>query len=218
VETDRDTAVSETVDVIRRSSNAFSIELHHPVRLRLDEIATVLGVAEDKRVFIVSHGSQTALLDASIERAPYLQYRHTGILRDFYVFAHACSAGVHLGREVAANAYLYLGFDAPVSAPPASESTCFNDILGVYVKLASFIQNIEYQGPDATGQEVRHFLDVLKEEVLAIERRYDTDEGTRLDAEELICVRQFRDDICAWIGGLGTMLKSKGARRSPYLF
>jgi hypothetical protein len=86
------------------------------------------------------------------------------------------------------------------------------------LKLASFIQNIEYQGPDATGQEVRHFLDVLKEEVLAIERRYDTDEGTRLDAEELICVRQFRDDICAWIGGLGTILKIEGRPTVPIPF
>jgi hypothetical protein len=119
---------------------------------------------------------------------------------------------------VAANAYIYLGFDAPISAPPASESICFDDILGVYVKLASFMQHIAYQSPDATGEEVQHFLDVLKEDVLAIEGRYDTDDGTRLDAEELICVRQFRDDICAWIRGLGTMLKSIGARPSPYLF
>jgi len=79
VGTNRDKAVSETVDVMRRSSNAFLIELHHPVRLPLHEIATVLEAAEDKRVFIVSHGSQTALLDSSLERTPYLRYQDTNI-------------------------------------------------------------------------------------------------------------------------------------------
>jgi hypothetical protein len=166
----------------------------------------------------VSHGSQTALLDASAERVPYLQSGDASILREFYVFAHACSTGVHLGRDVAASAYVYVGFDAPVSAPPVVQSVCFNDIVGVYVKLVAFVQHMTYEDSDTAGEEVQRFLDHIREDVLEIEQRYDTEDGSTLDAEELICVRQFRDDICAWVKGFHRMLKSRGARSSPYLF
>jgi hypothetical protein len=216
--TDRDAAVSDSVEVIRRSSNAFSVELHHPVRLNLAAIMAVINTDEGKRIFIVSHGNQSALLDASRERAPYLQAQHAYVLRNCYVFAHACSTGVDLAREVATETFLYLGFDAPVSAPPQPRSICFDDVVGIFAKLAAFMQHVEYADPTATGIQVQCLLDALKEDVLAIERKYDTDDGTRLDAEEMICIRQFRDDICAWVRGLDRMLKCKDARPSPYLW
>ena len=34
---------------------------------------------------------------------------------------------------------------------------------------------------------------------MVIEALYDVEDGTRLDAEEMICVRQFKDNMCGWV-------------------
>jgi hypothetical protein len=119
---------------------------------------------------------------------------------------------------MAAEALVYLGFDAPVSAPPNSHSLCFSDVADIYRKLAAFIQHVEYIDAASTETQVQGFLDHVKGDVLAIERKHDTNDGTRLDASEMICVRQFREDICAWIKGLDHMVKAAGAQPTPYLW
>ena len=206
-----DRAVSDSVALIQRSSNSFSAELHDAVRIELEQIVVTLTTEVEKRIFLVSHGSQSALLDASINRVPYLGSADVAALHNCYVFAHACSTGARLGKEAAKEAFVYFGFDAPISAPPASNSICFEDILAAYRTLAAFIQHLEYRDPHSVVISVQNFLDGIGKELLEIEAKYDTDDGSRLDAEEMICVRQFRADMCAWIKGIDNMLKAIGA-------
>lgn len=218
VGTGGDHAVSDSVHVLQRASNAFRTQIHHPVRVDPDAISAAIDAETEKRIFLVSHGHQEALLDASVNRVPYLRMNNIVLLKDCYVFAHACSTGARLGGEAVTEALVYIGFDAPISAPPSERSICFGDILGIYRNLIAFLENVEYKGPASTESDVKQFLDNVKEIVADIEAKYDDVDGSTLDAEEIICVRQFKDDMCGWVQGRDQMLKPTGAPISPYLW
>jgi hypothetical protein len=218
VGTEEDEAVSASVNAIQQASNAFSAEVHDPVRLEITAIAAAIGAEEDKRVLLVSHGNQTALVDASVNRRPYLGSAEIAVLNECYIFAHACSTGAYLGREAVVEAFLYVGFDTTISAPPRPTSACYQDVIGIYRQVITFIRYADYQDAATMAADVQKFLNCVRSSVMVVEARYDVQDGTLLDAEEVICVRQFKDNMCGWVRGIDYMLKSVGAPTSPFLW
>jgi len=81
VGTGGDEAVSDSVEIIRRASNGFSTQVHDHVRLEVEAIAATIAGETEKRICIVSHGNQEALVDASVNRVPYLRAGEVGIWR-----------------------------------------------------------------------------------------------------------------------------------------
>jgi hypothetical protein len=218
VGTDGDQSVSDSVHVLRQVSNAFRTQIHDPVRVGSDAISVAINAETEKRIVFVSHGCEESLIDASVHRMPYLGKNDIAILRDCYVFAHACSTGAELGKEAVAEALVYIGFDSTISAPPTEQSVCFGDILDIYRNLIAFIQDVEYVGPQSTECAVKQFLDRIGRIASDIEAKYDDADGSTLDAEEIICVRQFKNDMCGWVQGGDQMLKPTGAPTSLYLW
>jgi hypothetical protein len=57
--TEGDEAISDSVEVIRMASNAFTVELHDPVRLDLKPIAAAINAATERRIFLSPMGAKT---------------------------------------------------------------------------------------------------------------------------------------------------------------
>jgi hypothetical protein len=218
VGSDSDTVISESVIAIQKSTNALSRQKHAIFSISVEQIQRFIAEGPERKIIFVSHGSQVALLDASSRRVPYLTADDAESFKDYYLLAHACSSGAHLGREIIKYAILYVGFDSYISAPPSAASPCYGDILSLYQIMLSYFESVEIRSSVEGKADAIEFLRGIKEHSSCIELRFDTPVGSTLGAEELICIRQFREDISVWVRGLNEMIKCEGARLNALLW
>lgn len=213
-----DLAVTDTVGMIKRATNRIYRELHDCTRLEIEQIEGFIQESSDNRIVIVSHGSSRSLLDASIRKRDFLTMENVKVLSDCYVFVHSCLTGAFLGKEIMKHANIFIGFDAPISAPPDCSSICFQDVLELYQAILSYLDDIVLVDLHNEIVAASKILDAIEERVGLIEQQFDTDEGSLLSAEELIVLMQFRNDICIWLRGSGSVIKRRNAPTRPLLW
>jgi hypothetical protein len=218
VGTDSDATVSESVLAIQHSTNEFSRQKHEKVRVSVEEIREFIADGGERRVVFVSHGSRDALLDASARRIPYITAADAKEFDNLYLLAYACSSGAYPGGRITRFALLYIGFDSVISAPPSAPSVCYADLLGLYRMMLSYLFNVLIVSPQDGESGATDFLRSLREQSIYIEMKFDTSGGSTLDAEELICIRQFREDISVWVRGVDHPIKCEGERPRALLW
>jgi hypothetical protein len=218
VGTDGDESVSAAVDLIRTVSNEELSELHHPIRLELEQISQFIDLSNEERITFVSHGAYNSLVDASEERHPYINEKDAAILDGCYVFSYACNSARSFGKAAVEHALVYLGFDTAISAPPNKYSSCHTDVRGLVLIIINFIKNITYTSTTDVKELCEQLLEDLSLTSRRIQENFDTDEGSLLAADDLITVRQFGNDLCAWVHGLPNALKAAGAPDRPFVW
>jgi hypothetical protein len=218
VGTGYDQAVSDSVAVITSSSNGITSQIHDHFRFEPSEIAAFITSSQEQRIIFVSHGSRFALVDASAKRLPYLQATDASIFQDCYVLAHACSAAASLGIHIVKCAYVFVGFDAPISAPPTGASPCILEVRNMYTSLLIFFNTILYVESCVAVTAAQDFLEELRAQATEAQAKFDTSEGSTLPADDLICIRQFGNALCIWIRGHREVIKARAAPASPALW
>jgi hypothetical protein len=208
--TGKDVAVSDSVAMIRLSTNFHVEELHDPQRLEISHIEEFLLNGFGDLVIFVCHGKDIALLD--VDRREVLTGINRKILSDKVVFAHACETAKHLGREIVASAKIYFGFDAPISAPVDHGSICFDDMRNIYSILLNFLNSAGSIGNnDKLIEECSKILDDIRSYSLYVQASFDVEDGSKLSADELIALNQFTKDAVIWLSKNDHPLKAVGA-------
>ena len=218
IDAEEDSAVLNSVNIIKQSTNAFACELDYTSVSSYAQISQSISSAGQSHIVFVSHGSRDALLNSQRPRQPYVTVDDAKEFADRYLLAHACSSGAYLGEIISQYAYVYIGFDSVISAPPDPSSTCYGHLRLIYERLLSYFANLGASSPVQAKEAAYYFLNDLREAVLQVERCFDTGEGSLLSAEELICFLQFREDICIWVRRTSGATKSKGARTRPTIW
>lgn len=212
VGTECDTAVSASVASIRLVCNDLH-ELHHKKVIEIEEVQAFLESVKDNRIIFASHGSAIALVDATGARSAYLCAAHSHILAGCYVISYACYTGIYLGKKISEQALLFVGFDTAICAPPSKESIYYLDLTALLKMLIVFCNTLKFNSTESAQLESQNFLDLLFVTASQIEESFDScaGDGSLLDAEELMFVRQFKDSVCAWVHGRKDILKAERA-------
>lgn len=207
--TDSDIAVTESVSMIRAATNSSLYELHDVQRLQLADIERLMAADASSAAVFVCHGSSIALLD--VAGMPFLTGPDHAILAGKFVFAHACNSALHLGRDIVKSATIYFGFDAPISAPVDKNSLCYQGLRQIYIQILSFISTADMFDIIDLPRRCQDILNDIRSCAAVLQEAFDTEQGSVLDAEELISVGQFGRDAAIWVRDLGYALKADGA-------